>query len=423
MSIQSSELNNVGPFGRRKARPRACIIGSKRHTRVFLPDAFEEAGFAICECATLDELTALVVKHPPDLVVLCVPPDGIESAHVLRILSATNFQGQILLLGPRDLQALVAVRQAAQELDLAVLPPLTTPFSDESLRASVATLLPDEEPPTSPVDLAEAVAAGWLELWYQPKVNAQSLCFDSAEALVRMRHPKWGVLPPAYFIPDDSDPHFRALSDFVIRRAIEDWQCFLGDYGHVEIAINLPIEFLRDPDAIESMCRQLPHHPAFGGMIIEVNGTEVLRNLELMKEIAAQVRFQKIGIAIDDLGAEWPTLLTNRGHFPFVEIKVDRKFVAGCATDRLKRSICRHILAFANSVGSRSIAEGVETREDFACVRDMGFDIIQGFLFAKPMPAREFGQSVLMRPTALGQWHMPSNAGLLMSGVGGIPAP
>jgi len=96
--------------------------------------------------------------------------------------------------------------------------------------------------------------------------------------------------------------------------------------------------------------------------------------------------------------------LRNVGHFPFVEIKVDRKFVAGCANDRLKRSICRQILAFANSVGSRSIAKGVETREDFICVRDMGFDIVQGFLFAKPMPARRFDRFLEGCSTALPQW-------------------
>jgi EAL domain-containing protein (putative c-di-GMP-specific phosphodiesterase class I) len=339
--------------------------------------------------------------------------------------SADAFRGElpggILLLGPRGLPALAAVQRAAEELGLEVLPPLSTPFSDESLRASVAAFLPGEEPSTSPVDVAEAVAAGWLELWYQPKINAQSLCFDSAEALVRMRHPYWGVVPPAYFIPDDSDPHLRALSEFVIGRAIDDWRHFVVDHGHVEIAINLPVDFLRDPESVDSLCRQLPNHPAFKGIIVEVNGTEVLRNLELMKEVAARVRFHNIGIAIDDLGAEWPSLLSNVGHFPFVEIKVDRKFVAGCANDRLKRSICRHILDFANSVGSRSIAEGIETREDFVCVREMGFDIVQGFLFAKPMPVLKFGKSLLSRPVTPPPWQLCGIEGLPTPDIGAVP--
>ena len=109
--------------------------------------------------------------------------------------------------------------------------------------------------------------------------------------------------------------------------------------------------------------------------------------------------------------------------FPFVEIKVDRKFVAGCANDRLKRSICRHILDFANSVGSRSIAEGIETREDFVCVRDMGFDIVQGFLFAKPMPVRSSGNTLLSRPVTPPHWQLCGIEGLRTPGSGGIPLP
>jgi EAL domain-containing protein (putative c-di-GMP-specific phosphodiesterase class I) len=72
---------------------------------------------------------------------------------------------------------------------------------------------------------------------------------------------------------------------------------------------------------------------------------------------------------------------------PFVEIKVDRKFVTGCADDRLKQTVCRQILDLADGYGARTVAEGVETKADFIAVREMGFDQVQGFLFAKPMTA------------------------------------
>ena len=143
MSIEGPEsISNVISFGRHKARPRACVIESKPHTRAFLQKALGDAGFVACACASLGDLAAEVERQPPRLVVHCVSPDGIESAHVLRALAAARFQGAILLLAPRGLPALAAVRQAAEELGLQVLPPLFTPFSDESLRVSVATLLP-----------------------------------------------------------------------------------------------------------------------------------------------------------------------------------------------------------------------------------------------------------------------------------------
>ena len=170
----------------------------------------------------------------------------------------------------------------------------------------------------------------------------------------------------------------------------------------MEIAINLPITFLQDPESMTRLCRQIPDHPAFEGLIIEVNGTDVIPNIELLKEVARELRFHNIAIAIDDLGAEWPALVGLRD-FPFVELKVDRKFITGCADDRLKRAMCGRILDLADGYGARTVAEGVETRGDFLAVREMGFDLVQGFLFAKPIPAKKFARTIFRRPMAAPQ--------------------
>jgi len=106
-------------------------------------------------------------------------------------------------------------------------------------------------------------------------------------------------------------------------------------------------------------------------------------------------------MSIDDLGAEWPALLDGADDFPFAEIKVDRSLVAGCAEDRLKQSVCRRILEFADRVGSRTVAEGVETRADFLTVRELGFDLVQGFFLSKPLEARKFARRVLREPLTL----------------------
>jgi EAL domain-containing protein (putative c-di-GMP-specific phosphodiesterase class I) len=75
--------------------------------------------------------------------------------------------------------------------------------------------------------------------------------------------------------------------------------------------------------------------------------------------------------------------------FPFSEIKVGRQFVSGCASDKLRRALCRTIVEVARRFGARSVAVGVETRDDLAAVQEIGFDIAQGFFFGRPMPAQE----------------------------------
>ena len=102
-----------------------------------------------------------------------------------------------------------------------MLPPLSTPFGIGGLRDRIATLLPGGSPPSATVDVAEATRAGWLELWYQPKIHTRALVLRGAEALVRIRHPTLGGRRASVlFVPDDGDPSLRALSEFVIRQAV-----------------------------------------------------------------------------------------------------------------------------------------------------------------------------------------------------------
>jgi EAL domain-containing protein (putative c-di-GMP-specific phosphodiesterase class I) len=179
-----------------------------------------------------------------------------------------------------------------------------------------------------------------LGLWYQPKFNARTLQLSGVEALIRVRHPTWGLVPPAYFMPDLDDPCLNALSNFVVNQAIEDWHYFTTQQRAVQIAVNLPLDFFRNPDSITNLCRRLPNHA------------------------------------------------------------VDSQFVTGCSDDRLKRTACRQILDIADGFGCRTVAQGVESRADFFAIREMDFDMVQGFLFAKPMTAQKFALTNLRQPVS-----------------------
>jgi EAL domain-containing protein (putative c-di-GMP-specific phosphodiesterase class I) len=379
-------------FGRRKVLPRACVLDARPHIRLFLRDALEELGFLTCACAGATDLASASDAELCDLLVLgpsCAAP---EAARIFQSLAADAFQGGILPVTSRDSPMLGVLQQLGEAFALRLLPPLFTPFADKQLRACVAALLPSTPPLDPPVDVAEALHSGWLELWYQPKVDTHTRCLRGVEALVRIRHPSWGVVPPAYFIPDEGDPHFRALSEFVIGRAIDDWGGIVHRHGAVEMSINLPISFLQEPRSIKHLCERLPEHPSFDGLLIEVDGAEAIGHLEQLSRIAKQLQFYRVAISVDDLGAEWPALADLRD-FPFVEVKVDRKFVTGCADDALKQTVCRRIVTLADQYGARTVAEGVESRADLEAVRDMEFDLVQGFLFGRPMPAEKFSRT------------------------------
>lgn len=383
-------------FGRRKVMPRACVADSKRHLRAFMSEVLEDLGFVTSECASADELQAVLAGELPDLILLGIAADGIEPGRFLEILVREAFDGKVLAVGARDSIIVKAVRQVGEEYGLAMLPPLTTPFAAETLRERVATLLPDEPAPSPAVHVGEALHAGWLELWYQSKIDARSLVRRGAEALVRMRHPTWGVVPPAYFIPEAHDPHFRELSEFVIERALQDWHYLLERQSAVDLSINLPAPYLKEPQAVRDLCRRMPTHPAFGGLTIEIASDEAIHDLAFLTEVAREMRFHNIGLSVDNLGANWPDLM-GLDRIPFIKLKADRQFVTGCGNDRLKRTVCRHIVELARGYGARTVAEGVESRGDLMAVTELGFDLVQGYLFGKPMPLKKFARSALTR--------------------------
>ena len=383
-------------FGLRKVAPRACIA-DKPHLQEFFCETLEDLGFVTCKYEGQSSIPMLVGEYQPDLFVLGLSIGGVDGANVLETLSANRYQGCVLVVGaPASLMA-KAVQEFGAELGLNMLPLLATPFSDEALRATISSLLPRETPPNPIVDVAEALHSNWLELWYQPKVEIRSLTLCGAGALIRLRHPTWGIVQPRAFVPDDDDPHFYALSNYVLSQAMQDWQFFLGEYGPVDLAVNLPVSFFTDANAIEVLMGQMPKHPAFQGAIVEFDMSEIGGNMALARTAAEKLRVHNISVSIDGLGADWPALL-QFDDFPFVELKVDRSVVSRCADDRLKQVVCRNILEFADSVGARTVAEGVENRADFITVRELGFDMVQGSFLAKPMEARKFARRVLRQP-------------------------
>ncbi|MET4279091.1 MULTISPECIES: EAL domain-containing protein [unclassified Bradyrhizobium] len=379
-------------FGQRKVRPRACVAVGKQHLRAFLRDVLEDIGFVISECGTADELPHVLCTELPDLILLGIGSDRIEPGRLLEILVREKFAGRVLSFGARESIIMTAVQQVGREYGLAMLPPLRTPFAAETLRDRVAMLLPREPAPRPAVHVGEALHAGWLELWYEPKFDACTLSRRGAEALVRMRHPTWGVVPPAYFIPEPHDPHLRELSQFVIDRAIMDWQYLLEQKTSIDLSINLPAAFLIDPQAVRDLCQRMPAHPAFGGLTIEIESEEAIRNLDLLIEVAREVRLYNIGLAIDNVGANWPQLMGVK-RFPFRKLKVDRQYVSGCGNGPLKRTVCRQIVDLAKEYSARTVAVGVESHADLIAVTELGFDLAQGHLFGKAMPRKQFAQS------------------------------
>jgi EAL domain-containing protein (putative c-di-GMP-specific phosphodiesterase class I)/CheY-like chemotaxis protein len=400
MTPTDKDASVPAAFGQRSLRPRVCVADSRPRNRTFLIDVLEDIGFITVECTDTSEMRTLLKVQTFSLVVLGSSADDIEIDKILQTLAAIQFEGKVLPIAVPGSILAFAIRERARDLGIDTLPPLPALFTAEMLHRSIAGLIPAEAPPSPVVDVAEALNAGWLELWYQPKIDIRTLVPRGAEALIRMRHPAWGVVLPTGFLPDDNDTAFRSLSDFVIGRALDDWHYFIEHNGPVNLSINLPVSSLFDESAFTSLCHKIPTHPAFGGLVVELKYSEVLANLDRVIDITERIRTHNIAVSIEDIGADWPALaaLTT---VPFIEFKVDRQFITGFGNDRLKQTVCRGIVDLANERGVRTVAEGIESRADFVTAEQLGFEVAQGFLFSKAMTARQFAHTALTRPVTL----------------------
>jgi EAL domain-containing protein (putative c-di-GMP-specific phosphodiesterase class I) len=382
-------------FGRRPIPPRVCIVEKKTHVRMFLAEMLDELGFIAREADT-PEIRTMLREFRPDLIVLGPLGAGLEVRAALRTLQAQNYGGMVMLFGGRSSAALIGAHEFGEQAGLAMLPPLGTPFRDSDLNMNLACFLPVRPAPPLPVDVHEALCNGWLELWYQSKINPRSLVPKGAEALVRVRHPTWGVVSPAYFVPTANDPYLNGLSQFVIARSLADSMQFAAANHQVQISIRLPLLALEDMQFIDSMMRHLPDKVRTNGLLIAVDCIDLVNELALVQRVAAQLASRNIGISINDIDAQGASLAGRRA-LPVVEMKVDRKYIRGCADDRIKQAHCTEIVAIARDTGAKSVAEGVETQSDFLVVRDLGFDLLQGHMFAKPMAPHKFERAMLAR--------------------------
>lgn len=381
------------PFDRRPVPPRALVVDNKPHVRAFLAEMLGDLGFVTQECSDSD-IPAAVARFEPNLIVVGALGGGDEVSAVLRQL--TTFGGSVMLFGGRSCPSLIRSHELGERLGLAMLPPLGTPFRERDISENLRDFLPIASPPDIGVDVDEALSNGWIELRYLPKIDTRSLTPRGAEALIRVRHPTWGLVSPAYFVPAVNDPYYHALSHYVIMHAMADWLRFAADGNPVDIAVCLPTPVLEDPEFLDYIFGKLPDSASEAGLLIAVDCADVMTDAAVVQKASARLAFRNIGIALDAIGTDG-AMLVGRRDLPVVEMKVQRKFVAGCVDDRIKQAVCAAIATAAHENGARSVAEGVATQGDLLTLRGLGFDLVQGPLFARPMEARKFARSVLAR--------------------------
>lgn len=257
--------------------------------------------------------------------------------------------------------------------------------------AAVAATADDERDASGKpqVTLARALERDWLEAWYQPKVSLQTGNWIGAEALIRLRHPELGVLGPGAFLPGAPEADLLALTERVIVGALRDWEdCAALGMPGLGLAVNVPASAFAVLPIARIIREARPKAAEWPGLILEVTEDQIVNDLTIANEVAAELTAESCSLAIDDFGAGYSSLARLR-QLPFSELKIDRAYVTDCHRDRVKEGLLESIIALARRFGLKTVGEGIETAHESHKLQGLGVGIGQGFLFAKPMPKED----------------------------------
>ncbi|RIX49687.1 MAG: EAL domain-containing protein [Rhodocyclales bacterium GT-UBC] len=241
--------------------------------------------------------------------------------------------------------------------------------------------------------LHHALERGELSVFFQPLVCALSGRIAGAEALLRWHTDELGgPISPAVFIPlMEETKLIRPIGAWVLRKACEEnlrWQQLTGE--ELFVAVNLSAIQLSDENLISDI-RAILRETGFNPRHLEIELTEsaVMQDSEQGIRTLNQIRDLGIKLSIDDFGTGYSSLSYLK-QLPLDTLKIDRSFVIDAAVDDDASAIIKAIVAMGHSLQFDIIAEGVENIEQVELLRDVSVDILQGYYFSRPLPARQF---------------------------------
>jgi diguanylate cyclase (GGDEF)-like protein len=237
------------------------------------------------------------------------------------------------------------------------------------------------------LELRDALTRDEFELWYQPWFDVATGRILGCEALLRWRHPQRGLLAPTDFLAIAEETGLIGrLGDWVLRRGCLEATAWPPN---IRLAINLSAAQFIGGKLYGTVVDALAHSGLDPGRLeLEITETLIIDDFEGTREALAQLRECGIGIALDDFGTGYSSL-THLRQLLFDRIKIDRSFVAEVTTREECAAIVTAVIALGTTLGVSITAEGVETSEQLAVLRNAGCTEVQGYFFSRPIPGAE----------------------------------
>lgn len=344
----------------------------------------------------IDALSVLQ-DHAVDIVLIDLEMPVMDGVELIRSIAQNKCASSVIILSAKDPILIASVGTMAEADGLHVLGTFQKPLLPDVLECSLLRFIQDSkvdqqtqqeihQQEVTAIELGQALERGEVTLAFQPKLTVQGLLLRGVEALARWKHPQKGMISPGLFIPlAERHGMIDLLTRNLLQQAFEHkklWQ----QYGlRFHLAFNLSPLSLADAEMVDwltSLTAQYNIAPA--EVTFEVTENALLGELASAIRTLARLRLKGFHIAIDDYGTGFANA-QQLSRVPATELKLDRSLVHRVASRPQQHTILASTVALAKNLNLTTVAEGVETKEDFDMLVDLGVDLVQGYYFSKPL--------------------------------------
>lgn len=335
-------------------------------------------------------------KNSVNVVVIDLEMPIMDGVELIRSLAQKKITSSVIILSAKDPILIASVGTMAEADGLHVLGTFQKPLVLDALECSLLRFIQDAkeaaEPKKQPgidvtaLELSQALAQNELLLAFQPKLTMQGLILRGVEALARWAHPTKGMISPAVFIPlAERHGMIDLLTRYLLEQALQQKKRWQQQGLRFHLAFNLSPLSLADADMVDWLCKLTDEYQVPPSEVtLEITENALLGELASAIRTLARLRLKGFHIAIDDYGTGFANA-QQLSRVPATELKIDRSLVHRVATRPQQKMILASTINLAKNLNLTTVAEGVETEDDFRVLIELGVDQVQGYYIAKPL--------------------------------------
>ena len=352
-----------------------------------------------------DGYAALKIVMSPgasfDIIISDLDMPGMDGLEFMRHVGEAHIPVAIILASALESVLLDSVETMTRAYGVKILGVIQKPITPEKLAALIKLHLPEQLNPIltqtdalsfTIEEIVEGIRNDEFEPFFQPKVEFATGRIKGAEALARWRHSQQGIVAPYAFVgPLEYHNQIDKLTWLMLSKSVNFCREWRTNGGlDVSVSVNVSAKSLADVNFADRVielvkCRNLDCR----NIILEVTESAATTDIGHSLENLSRLRMKGFGLSIDDYGTGYSSL-QQLARIAFTEIKLDQSFIRSAATQQAARIILESSIDMAKKLGIVTVAEGIETEQDWDLLRELGCDLAQGYLIAKPLESGEF---------------------------------